>query len=116
VLPVLTFTFVRTGPRGKPNQLNSLLPPCEMVERGSKASYKKGVKRLSPVLCPHMGEIYIYIIYIIYYLYDILHILYLYLYYIYIIKPMYKNKPKVCFVSGRFVPTDVLYSDILSGH
>ncbi len=47
---VLTFTLVRTGIRGKPDQLNSLLPACEMVERGSKVGYEKGVKRLSPVL------------------------------------------------------------------
>jgi hypothetical protein len=53
VLPILTFTLVRTGLRGKPNQLNSLSPPCKMVERGSKASYEKGVKSLSPVLSPN---------------------------------------------------------------
>jgi hypothetical protein len=41
VIAVLTFAFVRTGLRGKPNQLNSLSPPCEMVEGGSKASYEK---------------------------------------------------------------------------
>jgi hypothetical protein len=41
VLPVLTFAFVRTGLRGRPNQLNSLSPPCEMVEIGSKAGYEK---------------------------------------------------------------------------
>jgi hypothetical protein len=54
VLPVLTFALVRTGLREEPNQLNSLSPPCEMLERGSKASYEKRVRRLSPDLCPHV--------------------------------------------------------------
>jgi hypothetical protein len=53
---VLTFALVGTGIRGKLDQINFLLPPCKMVERGSKASYKKEVNRLFPVLCPHAGE------------------------------------------------------------
>jgi hypothetical protein len=30
--------WVRTNIRGEPNQLNFLLPPCKMVERGSEVS------------------------------------------------------------------------------
>jgi hypothetical protein len=34
---VLTFAWVRTYVRGEHDQLNWLMPPCESVERGSKA-------------------------------------------------------------------------------
>jgi hypothetical protein len=55
---VLTFAWVRTKVRGKPDQLNSLLPPYETVERGSKVGMiKKGpLNEMSPVLYPHTGD------------------------------------------------------------
>ncbi len=54
---ILTFMGVRTNIRGKPNQQNSMLPPCEMVERGSKVGTVKMCSEGSvPILCPHFGE------------------------------------------------------------
>jgi hypothetical protein len=41
MLLILTFAKVTTNIRGKPDQLNSPLPPCETVERESKASKVK---------------------------------------------------------------------------
>jgi hypothetical protein len=43
------FHMVRTNVKGEPNQLNSLLPPCEPEERGSKVSLIIKVLRMG---CP----------------------------------------------------------------
>ncbi len=55
---VFTFAWVRTCNRGKPNQLNSLLPPCKTVERGSKLSMvKKSSEGAVPCLMsPRKGK------------------------------------------------------------
>ncbi len=58
MLSILTFAWVRTNIRGKPDKLNSLSPPCETVERGRKASkarkYSNGT--VPCPMSPHRGK------------------------------------------------------------